>query len=49
LLRHVPELNQPLFSFFSEYPAVPLHPTPFGAAAVGDALAGFIGPAGARR
>lgn len=30
-------------------PAVPLHPTVFGAAAVGDALAGFIGPAGARR
>ncbi|WP_083662651.1 MULTISPECIES: SGNH/GDSL hydrolase family protein [unclassified Mycobacterium] len=30
-------------------PAVPLHPTAFGATAVGDALAGFIGPAGARR
>jgi len=29
--------------------AVPLHPTAFGATAVGDALAGFIGPAGARR
>ena len=29
-------------------PAVPLHPTAFGATAVGDALAGFIGPAGAR-
>jgi lysophospholipase L1-like esterase len=29
--------------------AVPLHPSAFGAAAEGDALAGFIGPAGARR
>jgi lysophospholipase L1-like esterase len=29
-------------------PAVPLHPTAFGAAAVGDALAGFIGRRGTR-
>lgn len=28
-------------------PAVPLHPTAFGAAAVGSALAGYIGPHGA--
>jgi lysophospholipase L1-like esterase len=39
--------------FFEGYgvasPAVPLHPTAFGATSVGDALAGFIGPAGARR
>jgi len=43
----------PTDRFFEGYgvkdPAVPLHPTAFGAAAVGDALAGFIGPAGARR
>jgi lysophospholipase L1-like esterase len=43
----------PADRFFEGYgvkdPAVPLHPTAFGAAAVGDALAGFIGPAGARR
>jgi lysophospholipase L1-like esterase len=43
----------PAARFFEGYgvkdPAVPLHPTAFGATAVGDALAGFIGPAGARR
>jgi len=43
----------PAARYFSGYrvnsPAVPLHPTAFGATAVGDALAGFIGPAGARR
>ncbi|MEB3984235.1 SGNH/GDSL hydrolase family protein [Mycobacterium sp. 663a-19] len=33
----------------AQSPAVALHPTAFGATAVGDALAGFIGPAGARR
>jgi lysophospholipase L1-like esterase len=39
--------------FFEGYrvkdPAVPLHPTAFGATTEGDALAGFIGPSGARR
>lgn len=44
---------RPADRYFAGYgvasPAVALHPTAFGATAVGDALAGFIGPAGARR